>query len=270
MATTQEIATATTEELLQFLSAQIEDLQQAVKGPGLNLGWGKSAYLTVHCSRHRGRWYEWIGDNETGYARQIEENSARCILKGIHLFETTFKNPKGEVKITQKADVHVDASEPVIFRVSVYTATGRCLLGPILKLSPEQRLQPITVEAVHETKNEKVLLMNVSIDDENVIFQGSLPEWEELQAQVNQLNTEMGFTPPERKEKKELTNLERLKQAMAARKITDITAQKAMALKYLPKGKTSAQCTVAEIDAAIAQMNADHPVLAQNDDEVEF
>lgn len=265
METTQEIATATTEELLQFLLVQIEDLQQTIKGPGLNLGWGKSDHMTVHCSRHHVRWYEWVGDNENGRARLIADNSVRCLLKGIHLFESEFKG-----KITQKADVYVDAGEPIAFRVSVDTATGRCLLGPILKLTPGQRLQPITVEAVHETKNEKVLLMNVAINEENIIFQGNLPEWELLQAQVNQLNAEMGFTPPERKEKKELTNLERLKQAMAARKITDITAQKAMALKYLPKGKTSAQCTVAEIDAAISQMNIDHPVPAQNDDEVEF
>jgi hypothetical protein len=250
MATTQETATA--EELLQFLSAQIEDLQQAIKGPGLNLGWGKSAHMTVHCSRHHVRWYEWVGDNENGRARLIEDDSVRCLLKGIHLFESEFKG-----KITQKADVYVDAGEPIAFRVSVYTATGRCLLGPILKLTPEQRLKPITVEAVHETKNDKVLLMNVSLNEENVIFQGVLPQWEQLQAQVNQLNTEMGFVPPERKEKKEpaLSNGERLKQAMVELGITIREAQQATALKYLPKGKKSAQCTDAEIDAAIAQMN---------------
>ena len=153
--------------------------------------------------------------------------------------------------------MHVNAGEPVIFRVSAYTTTGRCLLGPILKLTPEQRLQPITVEAVHETKNEKVLLMNVSIDDENVIFQGDLPQWEQLQAQVNKLNAEMGFVPPEQKEKKEptLSNGERLKQAMIALGITVPEAQKATAIKFLPQGKKSAQCSVEEIDAAIDRMN---------------
>jgi hypothetical protein len=42
---------------------------------------------------------------------------------------------------------------------------------------------------------------------------------------------------------------------MIALGITVTEAQKATALKFLPQGKKSAQCTDAEIDAAIAQMN---------------
>jgi hypothetical protein len=240
----------TTDELLQLLVAQVEDLKAEIK-LGRSLGWGKCEPMTVHCSRHHGRWYEWIEGNEKGKPRHIEKNDLLCQLKGIDLFEAEF-----EGKITHKADIYVDAGEPVILRASVYTATGKCLLGPILKLTPGQRCKPIGIEAVHETQKEKVLLMNVKVNGENLIFNEELPRWEQLQSQVNQLNTEMGFTLPERKEKKEggSANKQKLIDAMDRLKVAKTDRLK-IAKQYLPSGKTSDQCTNAEIDAAIAKMD---------------